>query len=61
MQPIWMDWQFWQLTVTAAAALLGFLGGTLIKYWLDRRPATADGSAMRPARLPQPCMLKLPR
>jgi hypothetical protein len=56
-----MDWQFWQLTVTAAAALLGFLGGTLIKYWLDRRPATADGSAMRPARLPQPCMLKLPR
>lgn len=37
MQPIWTDWQFWQLTVTAVAALLGFLGGTLIKYVLDRR------------------------
>jgi hypothetical protein len=35
--PIWQDWQFWQLAVTAAAALLGFMGGTLIKYALDRR------------------------
>jgi hypothetical protein len=37
MQPIWMDWEFWQLAVTAGAALLGFLGGTLIKDVLDRR------------------------
>jgi hypothetical protein len=33
---IWADWQFWQTVVAAAAALLGFLGGTLIKYALDR-------------------------
>src|SRR5262249_51341265 len=30
-------WQFWQIVVTAAGALLGFLAGTLIKYALDRR------------------------
>jgi hypothetical protein len=34
---LWQSWEFWQLIVAAAAALLGFLGGTLIKYWLDRR------------------------
>jgi hypothetical protein len=34
---LWQSWEFWQLAVTAAAALLGFLGGTLIRYWLDRR------------------------
>lgn len=39
MQPsaFWQDWQFWQIVVTAGAALLGFIGGTLIKYALDRR------------------------
>jgi len=33
----WQDWRFWQIVVTAGAALLGFIGGTLIKYALDRR------------------------
>ena len=33
----WQDWRFWQIVVAAAAALLGFMGGTLIKYALDRR------------------------
>ena len=36
-QPFWQSWQFWQIVVTAAGALLGFLAGTLIKYALDRR------------------------
>jgi hypothetical protein len=35
--PVRQSWEFWQLVVAAAAALLGFLGGTLIKYGLDRR------------------------
>jgi hypothetical protein len=35
--PLWQSWQFWQIVVTAAGALLGFLAGTLIKYALDRR------------------------
>jgi hypothetical protein len=34
--PLWQDWQFWHIVVTATAALLGFLGGTVIKYWLER-------------------------
>jgi hypothetical protein len=33
----WQDWQFWQLVVAAAAALLGFFGGTLATHALDRR------------------------
>jgi hypothetical protein len=33
----WQNWQFWQLVVTAAAALLGFLGGTVATHALDRR------------------------
>jgi len=33
----WQDWQFWQLVVAAAGALLGFLGGTLATHALDRR------------------------
>jgi hypothetical protein len=33
----WQDWQFWQLIVAAAAALLGFFGGTLITHSLDRK------------------------
>ena len=36
-QAFWQNWQFWQIGVTAAGALLGFLAGTLIKYALDRR------------------------
>jgi hypothetical protein len=34
---LWQDWRFWQIVVTAVAALLGFVGGTLIKYAFDRR------------------------
>jgi hypothetical protein len=37
VNPFWQTWQFWQIVVTAAGALLGFLAGTLIKYALDRR------------------------
>lgn len=37
MNSLWQDWQFWQLIVAAAAALLGFFGGTLVTHWLDRR------------------------
>jgi hypothetical protein len=33
----WTDWQFWQLVVAAAGALLGFFGGTLITHSLDRK------------------------
>ena len=33
----WQDWQFWQVVVAAAAALLGFFGGTLVTHALDRR------------------------
>lgn len=33
----WQFWQFWQIVVTVVAALLGFIGGILIKYALDRR------------------------
>jgi hypothetical protein len=33
----WQDWQFWQIVVAAAAALLGFFGGTLATHALDRR------------------------
>jgi hypothetical protein len=33
----WQDWQFWQLVVAAAAALLGFFGGTLATNSLDRK------------------------
>ena len=33
----WQDWQFWQVVVAAAAALLGFFGGTLATHALDRR------------------------
>ena len=33
----WQEWQFWQLIVAAAAALLGFFGGTLATHSLDRR------------------------
>jgi hypothetical protein len=33
----WQNWQFWQVVVAAAAALLGFFGGTLATYALDRR------------------------
>ena len=36
-QPLWQDWQFWQLVVAAVGALLGFFGGTLATHWLDRR------------------------
>lgn len=35
--PYWQDWQFWQLVVAAAGALLGFFGGTLATHALDRR------------------------
>lgn len=34
---IWTDWQFWQVIVAALAALLGFLGGTVISHGLTRR------------------------
>lgn len=37
MTHLWQDWRFWQIVVTAVAALLGFVGGTLIKYAFDRR------------------------
>jgi hypothetical protein len=33
----WQNWQFWQLVVAAAAALLGFFGGTVATHALDRR------------------------
>src|SRR6267142_6060378 len=33
----WQDWQFWQLVVAGAAAILGFFGGTLATHALDRR------------------------
>jgi len=33
----WQDWQFWQVVVAAAAALLGFFDGTLVTHALDRR------------------------
>lgn len=35
----WQNWQFWQVVVAAAAALLGFFGGTLATHALDRRRA----------------------
>ena len=34
---LWLDWQFWQVIVAAAAALLGFFGGTVFTHSLDRR------------------------
>lgn len=34
---LWTDWQFWQVIVGALAALLGFLGGTVISHGLSRR------------------------
>lgn len=37
MASFWQDWQFWQVVVAAAGALLGFFGGTLATYWLDRK------------------------
>src|SRR5262252_6467092 len=33
----WLDWQFWQVVVAGAAALLGFFGGTVATHALDRR------------------------
>jgi hypothetical protein len=34
---IWTDWEFWQVIVAALAALLGFLGGTVISHAIARR------------------------
>ena len=33
----WLDWQFWQVVVAAAAAVLGFFGGTVFTHALDRK------------------------
>jgi hypothetical protein len=33
----WLDWEFWQVIVAAAAAVLGFFGGTVFTHALDRR------------------------
>jgi hypothetical protein len=41
----WQDWQFWQLVVAAAGALLGFLGGTLASHALERRRERGNARA----------------
>jgi hypothetical protein len=33
----WLDWEFWQVVVAAAAAVLGFFGGTVFTHTLDQR------------------------
>jgi hypothetical protein len=33
----WLDWEFWKVSVAAAAALLGFFGGTVFTHALERK------------------------